>query len=142
MAGPRLRDSAVERRLLAVSERLWEIERRKIAVDNRQDDIDRLAFETIATMVDMQVRTAETVIPVSHPFLGESLFLIFSSGVIRNGLPSIKIRMMEKFQNKISPTGCTWPNLNAPSTETPESHPFFGESLFLIFLTEVSLCCL
>ena len=51
-----MRDSAVERRLLAVSERLWEIERRKIAVDNRQDDIERLAFETIATMVDMQVQ--------------------------------------------------------------------------------------
>ena len=48
--------SAIEQRLRAVSERLREIERRKAAVDARQDDIDRLAFETIATMVDMQVR--------------------------------------------------------------------------------------
>ena len=47
--------SAIEQRLRAVSERLMEIERRKSAVDARQDDIDRLAFETIATMVDMQV---------------------------------------------------------------------------------------
>ena len=48
--------SAIEQRLSAVSERLREIERRKTAVDDRQDDIDKLAFETIATMVDMQVR--------------------------------------------------------------------------------------
>ena len=47
--------SAIEQRLRAVSERLREIERQKAAVDARQDDIDRLAFETIATMVDMQV---------------------------------------------------------------------------------------
>ena len=47
--------SSTEQRLLAVSARLREIERRKGAVDDRQDNIDRLAFETIATMVDIQV---------------------------------------------------------------------------------------
>ena len=50
--------SAIEQRLRAVSERLRAIERRKGALDDRQDVIDRLAFETLATMVDMQVNVA------------------------------------------------------------------------------------
>ena len=37
---------------------------------------------------------------------------------------------MENFLIKIRLTGCKWPNLNAPSTETPVSHPLLGESLF------------
>ena len=37
-----------------------------------------------------------------------------SPGVIRNGLPSIKIRKLEKIWNKISLTGCKWSNLSAP----------------------------
>ena len=57
--------STIERRLAAVSERLREIERRKTAVDDRQDDIDRLAFDTIATMVDMQVQKLE----ISYSYL-------------------------------------------------------------------------
>ena len=44
---------------------------------------------------------------------------------------------MEKFGDKISLTGCKWSSLNAPSTETPVSHPFWGESLFLIFSSGV-----
>ena len=55
------------------------------------------------------------------------------SGVIRNGIPSIKMRKLEKLWNKISSTGCKWSSLNAPSTETPVSHPFWGDSPFLIF---------
>ena len=55
------------------------------------------------------------------------------SGVIRNGSPSIKLRMVEKLWNKISWIGCKWSNSNAPSTEIHVSHPFVGESLFLIF---------
>ena len=61
--------STIERRLAAVSERLREIERRKTAVDDRQDDIDRLAFDTIATMVDMQVQKLE---------IGNFLFLFIA----------------------------------------------------------------
>ena len=53
-----------------------------------------------------------------------------SPGVIRNGLPSIKIRKLEKIWNKISLTGCKWSSLNIQGTETPVSHPFLGESLF------------
>ena len=60
-------------------------------------------------------------------------FLIFSSGVIRNGIPSIKLRTIENFWDKISLTGCKWSSLNAPGTDTPVSHSFLGESLFLIF---------
>ena len=61
---------------------------------------------------------------VSHQFLGESLFLIFSSGVIRS--PQYKDQMMENFRDKISLMGCKWSNSIAPSTETPLFHPFFG----------------
>ena len=66
-------------------------------------------------------------------FLGESLFLISLSGVIRNWLSSIKIRMLESFWNKISPTGCKWFSLNAPRTEPLCLIFLGGESLFLIF---------
>ena len=53
-------------------------------------------------------------IPFSHYWL---------SGVIRIGLPSMKVKKFETFQNKGGSTCCKWPNLNAPCTQTPPHHP-------------------
>ena len=44
----------------------------------------------------------------------------------------MKGEKVEIFWNKISLTGGKWSSLKAPSTETLVSHPFLGESLFLI----------
>ena len=53
-------------------------------------------------------------IPFSHYWL---------SGVIRIGLPSMKVKKFETFQNKRGSTCCKWPNLNTPGTQTPLHHP-------------------
>ena len=53
------------------------------------------------------------------------------------GAPSIKVKKVEKFRDKICVTGCKWSNLNAQSTETPLSYSLLEESLFPIF----SPCC-
>ena len=45
------------------------------------------------------------------------------SGVIRIGLPSMKVKKFETFQKKRGSTCCKWPNLNAPGTQTPLHHP-------------------
>ena len=47
--------------------------------------------------------------------------------------PSIKVEKFENLGNKIGLTGCKWSSLNAPGTDTPESHPFLelGDFLFL-----------
>ena len=58
--------------------------------------------------------------------LAESFFLIFASGVIRNGLPQYKDKENVKIMNKICLKGCKWSNLNASSTATPYSLPFYG----------------
>ena len=44
----------------------------------------------------------------------------------KNWPPSIKVKKLENFQNKIGLKGCEWPSLNAPGTENPLSHPFLG----------------
>ena len=49
------------------------------------------------------------------------------------GSPSIKLRMMENFGRKMTSIGCKWSSFNAPGIETLVSHPFSGESLFLIY---------
>ena len=43
----------------------------------------------------------------------------------KNGLPSMKVKKLEKFQNKMGLRGCTWSSLNAQGTETPQSHPYW-----------------
>ena len=53
-------------------------------------------------------------IPFSH---------YWPSGVIRIGLPSMKVKKFETFQNKRGSTCCKWPNLNTPGTQTPQYHP-------------------
>ena len=66
------------------------------------------------------------------PFSNFQPLLLPLSGVIRKGSPSIKIRKVEQFWNKISSTGCKWSTLNAPITETPVSHSLMSEFLFPI----------
>ena len=48
----------------------------------------------------------------------------------KNWPPRIKVKKLENLGNKIGLTGCKWSSLNAPGTETPESHPFLENSLF------------
>ena len=93
---------------------------------------------------NLNAQSTET--PVSHSIWSESLSPIFSpccflssslSGVIRNGSPSIMVRRVVYFWDKISSTGCKWSNLNAQSTETPVSHSILRESLFPNFTP----CC-
>ena len=43
----------------------------------------------------------------------------------KNGLPSKKVKKLENFQNKMGLKGCRWSSLNAPGTETPQSHPYW-----------------
>ena len=43
----------------------------------------------------------------------------------KNGLPSMKVNKLEKFQNKMGLKGCKWSSLNAPGTETPQSYPYW-----------------
>ena len=38
--------------------------------------------------------------------------------------PSIKMKQIENFQNKMGLKGCKWSSLNAPGTQTSLSHPF------------------
>ena len=89
------------------------------------------------------LNTLGTETPVSHSLLSDSLFPYFQPllppsvlplfGVIRNWtshFPSMKGRKVDNFWNKFRLTGCKWSNLNAPGTETPVSHPIFGDSLF------------
>ena len=44
------------------------------------------------------------------------------SGVIRNGLPSMKVEKFKKFMNKTGLKGCKWSSLTAPGTETHQNH--------------------
>ena len=37
----------------------------------------------------------------------------------KNWLPSMKVKKLKKFQNKMGLKGCKWSSLNAPGTETP-----------------------
>ena len=52
----------------------------------------------------------------------------------KNGLPSMKVRMLEKFLNKMGLKACKWSSLNASGIETPQSHPYWelGEFPFPI----------
>ena len=52
----------------------------------------------------------------------------------KNGLPSMKVSKLEKFQSKMVLIGCKWSSLNAPGTQSPQSHPYWklGEFPFPI----------
>ena len=43
----------------------------------------------------------------------------------KNGLPSMKVKELEIFQNKSGLKGCKWSSLSAPGTETPQSYPYW-----------------
>ena len=43
----------------------------------------------------------------------------------KNGLPSMKVKKFEKFQNKICLKGSKWSSLKAPATEIPLCHPYW-----------------
>ena len=43
----------------------------------------------------------------------------------KNWLPSMKVKKLEKFQNKMGLKGCKWSSLNAPGTQTPLSHLYW-----------------
>ena len=48
----------------------------------------------------------------------------------KNGLPSMKVKELENFQNKMGLKGCKWSSLNAPGTETPQSYPYWELGVF------------
>ena len=76
-----------------------------------------------------------TQIPLSHFFWSWeiSLFSVLALWGNKNWLPSIKVKQIEIFQNKMSLKGCKWSSLNAPGTQIPLSHSFLelGEFPFL-----------
>ena len=82
--------------------------------------VDALAMELMAFALHL----------LSRPF---PLLAVWDN---KNGLsmPSMKVKKLKFFQNKMVLTGCKWSSLNAPGTETLLSHPFLklGEFPFLI----------
>ena len=42
------------------------------------------------------------------------------------GAPSIKLKIMKNFWDKISLTDCKWSNLNAPGSDTPWCYSLLG----------------
>ena len=75
-----------------------------------------------------------TQTPLSHSFLDLeiSLFSLLALWGNKNWPPSIKMRDIKIFHNKMGLKGCKWPSLNAPGTQTPLSHSFleFEISIF------------
>ena len=53
-----------------------------------------------------------------------SLFPLLALWGNKNWPPSMKVKMMENFQNKRGLKGCKWSSLNCPCTENPMSQPF------------------
>ena len=66
-----------------------------------------------------------TQTPLSHPIfkLEEILFSILALWGNKNWPPSMKVKKLKIFCNKMGSKGCNWSSLNAPGTETPLSHP-------------------
>ena len=48
-----------------------------------------------------------------------SLFSLLALWGNKNGLPSMKVKKVKKYQNKMGRMGCKWSSLNVPGTETP-----------------------
>ena len=51
-----------------------------------------------------------------------SLFPLLALWGNKNGLPSMKVKKVQKYQNKMGWMGCKWSSLNAPGIENPLSH--------------------
>ena len=67
-----------------------------------------------------------------------SLFPLLALWGNKNWPPSMKVKKMEIFQNKVGLMGCKWSSLNAPGIETHLSHPTLklGEFPFIGSLPE------
>ena len=63
-----------------------------------------------------------------------SLFPLLALWGNKNGLPSMKVKKLVKFQNKMGLKGCKWSSLKAPGTQTSLSHSLF-ELAYLPFLS-------
>ena len=61
-----------------------------------------------------------------------SLFPLLALWGNKNWPPTMNVKKMENFHNKMGLKGCKWSSLNAPVTENPLSHPLLGwmNSLF------------
>ena len=62
-----------------------------------------------------------------------SLFPLLALWGNKNWLPSMKVKKLENYQNKIGLKDCKWSSLNAPGTQNPLSHSFLE-------LDELSFC--
>ena len=56
---------------------------------------------------------------------GISLFPLLALWGNKNWLPSMKVKKLEKVQNKMGLKDCKWSSLKAPGTETPQSYPYW-----------------
>ena len=63
-----------------------------------------------------------------------SLFSLLALWGNKNWPPSITMREIENFHNKMGLKGCKWPSLNSPRTHTPLSHSFLELEIFLFSL--------
>ena len=74
--------------------------------------------------------------PLSHPVLklDEFPFPIIGLWGNKNQPPSMKVKKLKIFWNKMGSMDCKWSSLNAPGTQTPLSHPILklGEFPFPI----------
>ena len=70
------------------------------------------------------LNTPGTENPLSHSILklDESPFPIISPLGYKNWPPSMKLKKLKIFWNKIGSMGCKWSSLKAPGIETPFSH--------------------
>ena len=59
-----------------------------------------------------------------------SLFQLLALWGNKNWLPSMKVKKLEKFQNKMGLKDCKWSSLNAPGTQTPVSFQWLDDSHF------------
>ena len=66
--------------------------------------------------------------PLSHSVLelGEFPFPLLALWGNKNGLPSMKVKKLEKFHKEMGLKPCKWSSMNAQSTGNPLSHSVLG----------------
>ena len=81
-----------------------------------------------------------TETPLCHSLLELeiSLFSLLALWGNKNWPPSIKVKQIENFQNKMGLKGCMWSSLNTPGTETPLSHSLLELEIALFSLLALS----
>ena len=73
--------------------------------------------------------------PSASSIFGVGIFSLFSLFALmgnKNWPPSIKMKQIENYKNKMGLKGCKWSSLNAPGTQTCVSHSVL-ELDFLLF---------